>query len=168
MSIRSTSWIGLLLLIPACASPAPPPLSTTRLVDLYEAEPGENPAPTVAQARTEWRFDAAAAKPVSGAPGATHGWEAGPMVKGLAVREGRLTAETTGDFPLLHVERTEMPEGRDNLHAIEVRLSVTSGSNLSVEFRGGDKPDLKAIAEDGRAFAWMTTTPLVADGKLHT
>ena len=168
MRILATTWLSLLLLIPACASPTPPALSTTRLVDLYEAEPAETPVPAPAQARTEWRFDAPTPLPVEGAFAATHGWEAGPMVKGLAVRDGRLTAESTGDFPLLHLERTGMPESGDNLHAVEIRLSVTAGANLSIDFRSGDKIDMKEVVEDARAFVWLTATPVVADGRLHT
>ena len=167
MRIPATTLIGTSLLIAACAAPPPPALKTTRLVDLYEPDPAVAPASLPALARTEWRFDAPAPAH-GGAHAATLGWEAGPMIRGLAVRDGRLTAETTGDFPLLHVERVEMPASGDVLHAIEIRASVSAGANLSVEFRGGDKIDLKQVVEYGRAFTWLTATPLVADGKPHS
>ncbi len=83
----------------------------TRLVDLYKPEvvavKGEAPP---ARPRTEWRFDGAPpeGKAAEGKPGrlaATRGWEAGPGIDGLAVREGRLAGKATSTTPILHVER---------------------------------------------------------------
>ncbi|PYQ20663.1 MAG: hypothetical protein DMF81_17925, partial [Acidobacteria bacterium] len=73
---------------------------------------------------------------------ATRGWQAGPGVGALSVRDGRLVGRSTSDFPLLHLERSPAPADRDILHAVEVRCRVSAGARLSLSFRGSEKVDL--------------------------
>src|SRR5262245_28004374 len=91
------------------------PLSI-RLVDAFEARrvTGSRPPKAPPVRRTEWRFDGPPPSPAAPPPGpaggppvpppaalaATRGWEAGPGVEGLAVKEGRLTGRSTTAFPV--------------------------------------------------------------------
>ena len=64
-----------------------------RLVDLFDAEAGGRvqPAPASAPTRTDWRFDGRRPASVPAKFAATHGWQAGPGVAGLAVQSGQLS-----------------------------------------------------------------------------
>jgi arylsulfatase A-like enzyme len=153
---RAVATTALVCLI-GCAR-APGGTSTIRLVDRYTPESVEGQAVGAAPSipRTEWRFDGQPA-----APGPTRGWEAASAVADLAVRDGRLEGRTTGDFPVVHVERTQGLEDRDLLHAIELRLRVSAGANLAVSFRGSEKLDVKKVLEEGKTWPWRIKSPLV-------
>src|SRR4029453_17537286 len=89
------------LLAPACERRTSGPSAiATHLIDLYKPEmvegrfTGEAPTPP----RTEWRFDAGADPKVKGAAevpeaskksAATRGWDAGPGVADLAIKDRR-------------------------------------------------------------------------------
>src|SRR6185295_16057981 len=100
--------------------------------------------------RSEWRFDGPTPSPPPARFAATRGFEAGPGVSGLEVKDGRLAGLSTSDFPLLHLERPVVPEDKDLLHEVEVRLRVSKGANLSLTFRQGEKLDLAKAVEEGR------------------
>src|SRR6185503_16410634 len=146
----SAAGVAVLLAIAsasACNRPTPGPVSI-RLVDTFEAKQvsGSHAAPPAPARRTEWRFDGAAppaanpvppAGPAGASPAppafpATRGWEAGPGVEGLAVKDGMLTGRSTTAYPILHVERTTGLENPDQLQAIEVRLRASAGTNVSL------------------------------------
>lgn len=169
--------VPLLLLAGAaalsCARAPRPEIRTTRLADAFNARLVEN-AFTEARAfpRTEWRFDGAApeAKPAA-APAAspeTRGWKAGPGVDGLAVRNGQLAGRTTTDIPILHVERTTGLDNADQLHAVEVRLRASAGSNLYVVGRGTPTVDLPLEAAQAIRLPWFASTPIVAGDEVRT
>ena len=126
---------------PDRASSAP-----VRLVDLFEADmvSGGSQNPARAIPRTEWRFDG---PPPEGAPGAlaaTHGWAAGPGVRGFGVRGGRLAGHSTDDFPILHLERTAGLDNDDLLHAVEVRMRASGGERIAFVASGDERvPDLR-------------------------
>ena len=157
------------VVLAACRGEAPGP-RTIRLVDAFDAKLVEgaagSEAPTVP--RTEWRFDGPPPRPAPSAFAATRGFEAGPGIAGLAVREGLLSGRTTTDFPILRIERTSGLDDADQLHAVEVRLRLTGGSNLSVATRGGPTVDLAQEVAQGRALPWTATTPVITYGQLHT
>src|SRR5206468_1755673 len=125
-----------------------------RLVDgfdakLVEGSPGKPAAPLP---RTEWRFDGAPPRPASPPPGpapspapfvATRGWEAGPGVSGLAIRNGLLVGRTTTDFPVVRIERTAGLDNPDQLQAVEIRLRVSGGANVSAVTRAAPPLDIK-------------------------
>ncbi|HUG52875.1 MAG TPA: sulfatase [Vicinamibacteria bacterium] len=142
----------------ACAGSGGKP-AAVRLVDVFDARRVEGSAPTPASTllRTEWRFT-----------GATHGWEAGPGVAGLAVRDGLLVGRTTGDFPILHVERTTGLDNADQLHAVEVRLRASKGSNLSLASRPGATLNLGTELAQARSLPWIMTSPIVAGDQMQT
>ncbi|HEV7502365.1 MAG TPA: hypothetical protein VGQ33_20255, partial [Vicinamibacteria bacterium] len=119
MSVRrGLVWPAIASALVGCrAQPAP---SVIRLADIYRPEaivgrvPEAPPRP-----RTEWRFDAPAPA-----------WDAPAGVAGLAIREGHLTGRTTSDFPILHVERSDIANDRDLLHEVQVRARVSKGGTL--------------------------------------
>jgi hypothetical protein len=113
----------------------------------------------------------------AGAPGAapaafaaTRGFEAGPGVTGLAVRDGLLVGRTTTAEPILHVERTSGLENADQLYAVVVRMRVSKGTNLNIVTRPSPTVDLKAegaLARVGFLPATITT-PLIAGPEMQT
>ena len=120
--------------------------------------------------RTEWRFDGPAPSlpppPPPGAPArppapfpATRGWEAGPGVSGLAIRDGMLVGRSTTDFPILHVERTAGLDNADQLHAVEVRLRVSKGANLLVATSPAPTVDLSRAVALASRIPWIIRTP---------
>jgi arylsulfatase A-like enzyme len=164
----------------ACGRPAPPP-ATVRLIDAFDAKRVEgSPAQPGASAvrRTEWRFDGPAPSPPprpaagpspSPAPfPATRGWEAGPGVSGLALRDGRLVGQTTSEYPILHVERTSGLDNADQLHAVEVRMRASKGTNLYVTSRPAPTVDLKSELAQVKSLPWLITSPLVAGDQMQT
>jgi arylsulfatase A-like enzyme len=167
------------LAVPACRRPAGEP-KTIRLVDAFDAKLVEGSAKTAAAPvrRTEWRFDGAApsppppppppAKPSPAPFAATRGWEAGPGVSGLAIRDGALVGRTTTDFAILHVERTAGLENADQLQAVEVRLRVSKGANLSVTTSASPTVDLARQLGLAKSIPWLITTPVLPGDKVQT
>src|SRR5688572_3953608 len=115
--------LSVVALALACRRPAAGP-EVVRLIDAFDAKSvagtsTTSPASGAAIPRTEWRFDgapplpkpAAPAVPAAPAAAATRGWQAGPGVGGLAIRDGLLVGRTTTEFPVIHLERTS---GLDN------------------------------------------------------
>jgi arylsulfatase A-like enzyme len=109
---------------------------------------GGTPPPAVPP-RTEWRFDEP--NQPDGAFTAVEG------VAGLAVRDGLLRGRSTTGKPVLRAERKSDVDGRDQLHAIEVRLRVSEGSNLKAE-----------VIEELMMLGWSMTTPLIAGEEMRT
>jgi arylsulfatase A-like enzyme len=54
------------------------------------------------------------------------------------------------------------------MHALEVTLSASAGSNLSVQFAPEEQVDLGQQLARARMMPWRISTPLVADGKMRT
>lgn len=163
--------LGLLVFcavgLAGCGSSEPASVAI-RLVDLFEPDAVEGAATEVVRPpRTEWRFDGSAQKP-EGKFVATYGWQAGRAVTGLAIRNGRLTGRSTADFPIIHVERTSGLDDGDLLHAVEIRLRASAGSNLSISQSGSEKLDLAAVVEQTQVFPWLTTTPIVQGREFRT
>ena len=128
----------------AGCGPSEPASVAIRLVDLFEPDAVEGTATEVVRPpRTEWRFDGSAEKP-EGKFAATYGWQTGRAVTGLAIRNGRLTGRSNADFPIIHVERTSGLDDGDLLHAVEIRLRASAGSNLSISQSGSEKLNLAA------------------------
>jgi len=128
-----------------------------------------SPATTASSApRVEWRFDGPPPSAPTTAFAATRGWEAGPGVDGLAVREGRLSGRTTSAFPILHVERTAGLDNPDQLFAVEIRLRASAGTNLALVTRPSPTVDLKQEQAQADALPWTTTTPIIAGEELQT
>ncbi|HVD76201.1 MAG TPA: sulfatase [Vicinamibacteria bacterium] len=184
-SSRRTAWWCAIAIAGAIASACsrsasgPDGPKAIRLVDAFDAKqvegtPGK-PAP--APPRTEWRFDGAPPRPASPAPGpapspppfaATRGWEAGPGVSGLALRNGLLVGRTTTDFPVIRIERTTGLENPDQLQAVEIRMRASGGANISAVTRATPPPDIKLEPSLANRVPWPITTPMVAGNEMHT
>jgi arylsulfatase A-like enzyme len=165
----------------ACGRQASEP-KAIRLIDAFDAKLVEGtaakPADVASVRRTEWRFDGPAPSPPSPPPPpakpaplafpATRGWEAGPGVSDLAIRDGTLVGRTTSDFPVLHVERTTGLENADQLYAVEVRLRVTRGANLFLTTSAAPTVDLPRLSGLANSVPWVITTPLLPGDKAQT
>jgi arylsulfatase A-like enzyme len=150
--------IVVLFTVMACSPPSAPP--SVRLVDLFDtATVGGTPTQEGEIPRTEWRFDGA------GGPG--QGWQAGPGVTGLGVREGRLWGTATTPTPIVHLTRTTGLQDFDLLHAVEVRMRASAGSNLAVIFRHGERLDIEEARQTLQLFPWGRT-PIVAGDEILT
>jgi len=159
---RSPGGAPLLILCAAAAtvgcSRKPAPI-TIRLVDLFRPELvlGHSPASPSAAPPNEWRFDA----PAAGARG-PGGWEAGPGVAGLALRNGRLQGHTTSPGPVVHFLGKPGLGGSDVLEAVEIRLRASAGTNLYIAFSGQEHVDLAEVAQQPNNNFWTLATPIIA------
>jgi arylsulfatase A-like enzyme len=164
---------------------APEPPAVVRLVDAFDAkrvEASTTPGAAAAAPRTEWRFDlppspapAAAAPAAPGAAkaspaphAATRGFEAGPGIAGLAVRDGLLVGRTTTDLPILRVERTSGLDNADQLQAVEVRMRASKGTNMYVLTRPSATVDFKTEVAQATQLPWLITSPIVAGEQMQT
>ena len=119
--------------------------------------------------RTLWKFDGSEFAPaVTNDAPATFGWRAGPGSSPLEVREGRLVGNATNAYPIIHVERASGAEDLDLLHALEIRMRVSSGTNLSARLMGPPPLDFKTILDELEGWPWTTKTKLTPDGEFHT
>ena len=137
-----------------------------RLVDLFQPDLVAGSPVVEPPARTEWRFDDGPAD--AGAFAETGGVEAGPGVTELDIRDGRLVGQTTGDFPLLRVERTGELDTQDQVHAIEVRMRASDGSTLQVAFSADETVAFPALRGAMQGSPFSISTPIVAGDDLQT
>ncbi|HVS16620.1 MAG TPA: sulfatase [Thermoanaerobaculia bacterium] len=125
---------GLLVLcLAACQPAAEAPV--VRLVDLFEPERLAAATASPVPARTEWRFDQ------NGHAAPLGGWQGVGEVEGLAIAGGRLRGRSAGPLPLLAAERSSGLDQDDVLHAVELRMRVSAGANLTVHFEAGEEID---------------------------
>jgi arylsulfatase A-like enzyme len=178
------AWLPPLVLATAATSACNRPdrdgAKPLRLVDAFDAKlvEGSSAKAAVPVRRTEWRFDGPApsppalpappAKPSPAPIAATRGWEAGPGVGGLAIRDGLLVGRTTTDFPILHLERTAGLDNADQVHAVEVRLRVSKGSNLAVSTSAAPTVDLQRQLVVANRIPWLIKTPVLPGDKMQT
>ena len=147
------------------ASNAGPAAMPIRLVDRFDAKLVEG-SPVAPQEirRSEWRF----ATTAQGGGAGASGWEAGPGVEGLTVRDGMLMGRATTDFPVLHLERTTGLDVQDTLHAVEVRLRASAGANLSLQTVPAASVNLAEVPEQARRAPWSMHSPIQAGDALQT
>ncbi len=144
--------------------------STIRLVDAFKKElvsggPGSG---SRAIPKTEWRFDGEAPTLPPKNFVETRGWEAGPGVTGLTIRNGRLTGRSTTDFPLLHFERTTGLDNLDLLHAIEVRMRISAGGQALFTSADSEKVNLQEQVMQARGSPFTMSVPIVAGEEIQT
>tara|TARA_B100001123_G_scaffold306649_1_gene342637 strand:+ start:4226 stop:6748 length:2523 start_codon:yes stop_codon:yes gene_type:complete len=90
----------------------------------------------------------------------TFGWRALNDVEDLEVVDGQLVG-TTGELPVLHAVRPEnVLDENDILHAVEISMRVSAGSQLGVRFSGASKLDEERTLRSVRESA---EDPLHAD-----
>ena len=154
--VRWFCFSPLVVLI-ACSTPARD-TPVIRLVDVFDEATVDGISTDGAELpRTEWRFD----EP-------DHGWKAGPGVASLAVRDGRLVGRATTDVPIVHVERTSRIDDPDTLHAVEVRLRASKGSNLSMELVAAESIDFETATRSASVGIWPFKSPILPSEELQT
>jgi len=177
MSPRSVFTVLPMLLALALGSACGPAGSSDggrsiRLVDDFtpEAVSGAAAGPARQIPKTEWRFDGPPPAPAPSAFPATRGWEGGPGVTGLTIRDGRLAGRTTSDFPVLHLERTTGVDNPDLVHAVEIRMRVSGGGNVAVQGVPAPRVDLgQMVAAAARGgLPWPLATTVTADNEVRT
>jgi arylsulfatase A-like enzyme len=161
-----------------CRKPPARGPQTIRLVEKFDARAveGSPAAKPPSISRTEWRFDGAfpsAPTPPGGvgkppAFAATRGWEAGPGISGLAIRDGLLVGRAKDEHAVLHVERTSGLENADQLQAIEIRMRVSAGANLHIVTRPSPTVDVAAEGALPRVLPGAITTPVIAGPEMQT
>jgi arylsulfatase A-like enzyme len=150
------------------AGSGPAPISI-RLVDLFDAKSVEGASRAAAPlARIEWRFDASTPSDGGGKFAATRGWEPGPGVEALSVRDGSLTGRSTTNFPVLHLERTTGLDNPDILHAVEIRMRASDGANVSLQTLPAPTVNLTEVPEQARRVPWAMQSPLQAGDVVQT
>ena len=136
------------------------------IVDLFSQDGVEvSDSPTLSTApRAAWRFADPAPSGLPEATAATRGWTSYGDVTDLTVSDGRLIGETNSDFPILHVSWDDDQGQRDDLHSVEISLSVSAGENLEVTFQDSDTPDVEGVREAD----WDLDTPIIPGDEIQT
>jgi arylsulfatase A-like enzyme len=149
--------LGLLLLVACGGAPAESGAPVAiRLVDLFAPDAVQGRvAPPPPPPRTEWRFDAA--------PPA---FEAGPGVVELALRGGRLAGRTAAERPVLRIEVPGEPRPGDFVHSVELRMRVSTGASVALDFQGPDGKLAEALAKPRDL--WSLQGPVVPGEALRT
>ena len=152
-----------------CGTGAVDPVAI-RLVDQFDSAVviGSAPAPETPAPSTEWRFDGAGTIPAPEGAGETLGWEAFDGIEGLRVRDGHLVGTSATDLPLLHVLAPDTLDQNDQLHAIEIRMRVSDGTNLGLMFRAEEEMDHDSIVEYFESGLAPIQTALVPGDDLQT
>ena len=155
------------LLLAGCGGQASDGSVAVRIASVFEDDPEGVPVERSAPLpRVEWRFDTPEGQ--KSERSATRGWKAAQGVSGLTVREGRLTGRTTSAVPVIHVERSAGPFDADPLHAIELRMRVSTGTTLAVIFDAEPELEVEAVVARAQAFQQQATTPLIPGDALQT
>jgi arylsulfatase A-like enzyme len=170
VSIVSGAGVLMAAASAGCGSRTPAgPAPTLRLVDLFEpAAVSGGAAATREIPRTEWRFDGEPPQPPRGPGAETRGWQAGPGVAGLTLREARLTGRTTTDFPVIHLARTSGFDGQDLVHAVEIRMRASAGATVSFQAVGSERVDLGQQIVTARGLPWPFSTTLTPGNEFKT
>jgi arylsulfatase A-like enzyme len=140
-----------------------------RLIDLFDAKrvegsvkPAATPRPTI------WRFDGAPPSPAPARFAGTRGWEPGPGISGLTVKDGQLVGRATGGTALIHFDRTSVVDVPDTLHAIEVRMRASQGANLSIQTSAAPTVNLINMAAAAARAPWPLRSPIQAGETFQT
>lgn len=115
--------------------------------------------PTAVDDEPQWSF---------AEDGAEHGWHAIHGVSDLAVRDGRLGGRT-GELPLLVSSPPPPLDAGDLMHAIELRIRVSEGTQIGVDFDDTEELDAEVLIARARDDQRPTlATELIAGGELRT
>ena len=100
--------------------------------------------------------------------GTNPAWAAGPGVAGAAVRNGLLAGRSTDGFPVLHIQRKTGLDNLDLLHAVEVRMKVSAGKEISLMMDGAEKVDIAEQKRRAASFPWVVKTRLRPGNEIQT
>jgi arylsulfatase A-like enzyme len=163
--------IFLLMAVVSCRPSSTSAPIAIRLVDLYKSSSveGGSPKKVAVPPEAQWRFDEDSLDSAVGKFPETNGWEAGPGVIDFNVQNGVLTGKSTTYFPLIHLNRTSGLDNRDLLHAIEIRMRVSEGTELSLTYDDSEKMlDMKEVLENAKGNPWEVKTKLIPGQKIET
>jgi arylsulfatase A-like enzyme len=154
VTAKMNGWILAIAAAMVTASACTKPQSSSstpaaiRLVDEVKKETiSGGGAPHRDIPHTEWRFDQSVKDK----------WDALAGVTGFAVRDGKMSGRTSTAFPVIHVQRTSGLDNQDILHAIELRMRVSAGTELSFTSAGEEKLNaVDELVKGGDGF-WMKT-----------
>ena len=114
--------------------------------------------PTPIETSPQWVFEA----------GTPHGWLALHGVTGLNVKEARLTG-STGELPLLVSSPTHDLDASDLLHSVELRIRVSAGGQIGVDFDSAEALDVETLMASVRPEQPATlSTELIAGDEIQT
>ena len=170
MATLATSLIAMLAA--SCAGRASSATSAVaiRLVDLYKPEVlhGSASVATRPPKKIEWRFDGPAPTPPPKDFTATRGWEAGIGISGFTIRDGRLTARSSTEYPVIQIERTQDLDNRDQFYAVEIRMKASAGNNLSIITRGSGPVPWPDVERGLKRGPWAISTALTPGNEMQT
>ena len=168
------------------ASPEPVAL---RLVDLFESATVVGTVAIDPVDPTEWRFDGEGTIALPDPPededddedegedeepaqpdlAPTFGWAALSDIEGFEVVDDRLVG-TTGELAVLHVVRPEgLLDDNDLLHAVEITMQVSAGTEVGITFNGGRQLNEERVLRNIRnAPEPPLTAELEPGDELHT
>ena len=153
--LASSLVVTTAVMLSSCGG-SPEPFAL-RLVDLFETATVEGTVAIDPVDATEWRFDGEGTIPLPEPPeedenddegeddeqeeppdlAPTFGWAALNDIEGFEVVDGRLVG-TTGELPVLHAVRPEdLLDENDLLHAVEITMQVSAGTEIGITFNGG-------------------------------
>ncbi len=143
LTLAGVTWVACDRAVePASASPR------QSLVERFdEAELVGAVEPKAPSDPTAWRFDGT--RVAEDADDATRGWTALHGVEDLRVEGDKLVGRT-GEVPLLEIPLPAQGIGDDTVHAVEIRLRATAGSQLGVFFLAEDELDVPELVEELR------------------
>lgn len=151
-TIQPGAVVILLIGVGACQQSQPEP-STIRLIDRFGTATVTGTVVDPPIEPTEWRFDGEGTIPAPDEEGhgaGTFGWTGLSDVSGLEVENGMLVG-TAGTLAVLHGERPPDLDVNDVLHAIEIRMRVSAGSQIGVTFNAAEtlpeEPALRGIRD---------------------
>jgi len=138
------------LALAQCA--APEPAVSISLADRFSMATVEGRASVPRATRRDWDF----ADPTAGA------WHVASAVDDLRVAGGELRGRTTGEQGLIFAERSG-PRGKDIVHSVAIRIRVSNGASLSVNFKKSPGPPSGAPSSYS-----VGRTPLVPGDEART
>lgn len=106
-----------------------------------------------------WRFDGAGSVPEPEENAEPMGFEAFMDIEGLSVRDGRLIGRA-GEMPILHVETPEDLRIDDLLHAIEIHMRVSGGTDVRVAFNDAEELNREAVVNQFMGLGGDLFSPL--------
>jgi arylsulfatase A-like enzyme len=154
--MRLLSLLVLIGISSACGRAASEPANTTiRLVGLFKPEAVSGAAAAAMKLkRTEWRFDKTT-------PDAAN-------IAAAAIRGSRFAGRAASEFPIFRVERTSDPDNRDQVHAIEIRMQVSAGANVSLQPQPPGPVDFVDLARRAASVPWNISSPLLPGTEMQT
>lgn len=158
-------FLPLIAALAISCTPAPP--ASDGLIRLVDQFPTAKLQPATAkEERVElgqaWRFDETTAS------GDTQGWQALSGLEGFAAHDGALHGRTTSPFPTLYVKPALDSEQRDLLHAIEVRMRASAGTELRISLQGIPESDPQKVAAFANTMPWFYNSPIEAGDEMRT